>query len=190
MSDTQKTDQDITTEIQTLSGFIDELNYYEMFCLSPDCIQSDIPIAYKSMVDRFTPSQLTAPSEGVTEQGNYLILSFKEAFETLNSIASRLQYDVLLNNGQIRIDDTQLAQVQDQNNNDISNAAMTENGKKYWMLALEAFENKDFHSALLQVGFALQYESSNETFKEFKAQVEVEAKKAPKANNNPYKIRL
>ena len=88
------------------------------------------------------------------------------------------------------IDDTQLAQVQDQNNNDLSSAAMTENGKKYWMLALEAFENKDFHSALLQVGFALQYESSNETFKEFKAQVEVEAKKAPKANNNPYKIRL
>lgn len=190
MSDTQKTDQDITTEIQTLSGFIDELNYYEMFCLSPDCIQSEIPIAYKSMADRFNPSQLTAPSEGITEQGNYLILSFKEAFDTLNSIASRLQYDVLLSNGQIRIDDTQLAQVQDQNNNDLSNAAMTENGKKYWMLALEAFENKDFHSALLQVGFALQYESSNETFKEFKAQVEVEAKKAPKAKNNPYKIRL
>ena len=117
------------------------------------------------MIDRFTPSQLTNPSEGITEQGDYLMLSFKEAFETLNSIASRLQYDVLLSNGQLRIDDTQLAQVQDQNNNDLSNAAMTENGRKYWMLALEAFENKDFHSALLQVGFALQYESSNETFK-------------------------
>ena len=190
MTDTQRTDQDITTEIQTLSGFIDELNYYEMFCLSPDCVQSDIPVAYKAMTDRFNPSQLSAPSEEVTEQGNYLMLSFKEAFDTLNSISSRLQYDVLVSNGQIRIEDTKLAQVQDQNNNDISNAAMTENGKKYWMLALEAFENKDFHSALLQVGFALQYESSNETFKEFKEKVAVEAKKAPKANNNPYKIRL
>ena len=81
------------------------------------------------MVDRFSPSQLTAPSEEITEQGDYLILSFKEAFETLNSIASRLQYDVLLSNGQLCIDDTQLAQVQDQNNNDLSSAAMTENGK-------------------------------------------------------------
>ena len=186
MSNTQRTDQDITTEIQTLFGFIDELNYYEMFCLSPDCVQSDIPVAYKAMVDRFGPSQLTAADEEISEQGDYLMLSFQEAFETLNSAASRLEYDVLINNGQLRIEDTKLAQVQEQNNNDLSSAAMTENGKKYWMLALEAFENKDFHSALLQVGFALQYESSNETFKEFKAQVEVEAKKAPKANNNPY----
>ena len=117
MTDTQRTDQDITTEIQTLSGFIDELNYYEMFCLSPDCVQSDIPVAYKAMTDRFNPSQLSAPSEEVTEQGNYLMLSFKEAFDTLNSISSRLQYDVLVSNGQLRIEDTKLAQVQDQNNN-------------------------------------------------------------------------
>ena len=190
MSDSQKTDQDIITEIQTLSSFIDELTYYEMFCLPVDCIQSEIPLAYKTMVDRFNPSQLTDASEDITEQGEYLLLSFQEAFETLNSISSRLQYDVLLDNGQLRIEDTKLAQSQDQNSNDPSNAAMTENGKKYWMLALEAFDNKDFHSALLQVGFALQYESSNETFQEFKVKVEAEAKKAPKANNNPYKIRL
>ena len=190
MSDTQRTDQDITTEIQTLFGFIDELNYYEMFCLSPDCVQSDIPLAYKAMVDRFDPLNSLLLTKRYLEQGDYLMLSFQEAFETLNSASSRLEYDVLMSNGQLRIEDTKLAQVQEQNNNDLSSAAMTENGKKYWMLALEAFENKDFHSALLQVGFALQYESSNETFKEFKAQVEVEAKKAPKANNNPYKIRL
>ena len=78
MTDIQRTDQDITTEIQTLSGFIDELNYYEMFCLSPDCVQSDIPVAYKTMTDRFNPSQLSAPSEEITEQGDYLMLSLKK----------------------------------------------------------------------------------------------------------------
>ena len=190
MTEPQRPEQDITTEIQTLSEFIDELSYYEMFCLSKDCIQNEIPLAYKSMVDRFNPNQIVTASEELIEQGNYLLLSFQEAFETLNSIATRLQYDVLLENGQLRIEDTKLAQVQDQNANDPSNAAMTENGKKYWLLALEAFDNKDFHSAVLQVGFALQYESSNEAFKEFKAKAEAEAKKAPKANNNPYKIRL
>ena len=159
MSDTQKTDQDIATEIQTLSGFIDELNYYEMFCLSPDCIQSDIPIAYKSMVDRFTPSQLTAPSEGVTEQGNYLILSFKEAFETLNSIASRLQYDVLLSNGQIRIDDTQLALEPKQ-----QRYQQCRNDRKWQEILMLArgFRKQRFHSALAS-WICLQYESSNET---------------------------
>ena len=189
MSD-QKNEQDITLEIQTLSQFIDELNYYEMFCLTADCMQSDIPMTYKAMVERFNPSQLSAPSEELVEQGNYLLLSFKEAFETLNSISSRLQYDVLLSNGRIRIEDTQLAEVENQNAGDPANAAMTENGKKYWLLALEAFGNKDFQSALLQVGFALQYESSNEAFQEFKAQMEVEVKKAPKKNDNMYRIRL
>ncbi len=190
MSEETKTEQHITIEIQTLSEFIDELNYYEMLGLEPDCVQSDIPLVYKEMVERFKPSQVVAADEELTEQGQYLLLSFKEAFETLNSIASRLQYDVQLSQGQIRIEDTQLAQVQDQNANDPSAAAMTENGKKYWTLALEAFENKDFHSAVLQVGFALQYESSNEVFKEFKVKAEAEAKKVPKKNNNPYKIRL
>lgn len=190
MSDPVKTEQDITIEIQTLSDFIDELNYYEMFCLTPDCVQSDIAFAYKSMVERFKSTQVSLADEQLTEQGDYLILSFKEAFETLNSISSRLQYDVLLTQGSIRIEDTKLAQLHDQNSNDPSNAAMTENGKKYWLLALEAFENKDFHSAVLQVGFALQYESSNEAFKEFKVKAEAEAKKVPKKNNNPYKIRL
>jgi hypothetical protein len=190
MSDLVKTEQDITIEIQTLSGFIDDLNYYEMFCLTPDCVQSDIVFAYKSMMERFTPTQVTLADEQLTEQGEYLLLSFKEAFDTLNSISSRLQYDALLTQGSIRIEDTKLAQLHDQNSNDPSNSAMTENGKKYLMLALEAFDNKDFHSAVLQVGFALQYESSNEAFKEFKVKAEAEAKKVPKKNNNPYKIRL
>jgi hypothetical protein len=190
MSDPVKTEQDITIEIQTLSGFVDELNYYEMFSLTHDCVQSDIAFAYKEMVERFKPTQVSLADEQLTEQGEYLLLSFKEAFETLNSISSRLQYDVLLTQGSIRIEDTKLAQLHDQNSNDPSNAAMTENGKKYWLLALEAFENKDFHSAVLQVGFALQYESSNEAFKEFKVKAEAEAKKVPKKNNNPYKIRL
>ena len=92
---------------------------------------------------------------------------------------------MLINNGQLRIEDTKLAQVQEQNNNDLSSAAMTENGKKYWMLALEAFENKDFHSALLQVGFALQYESSNETFKEFKAKGRSGSQKGSKSQQQP-----
>ena len=51
MSDTQRTDQDITTEIQTLFGTITKC-----FVLSPDCIQSDIPVAYKTWWIDLDPS--------------------------------------------------------------------------------------------------------------------------------------
>ena len=37
MSDAPRTQQEIILEINTLFDFIDELNYYEMLCLTPDC---------------------------------------------------------------------------------------------------------------------------------------------------------
>ena len=185
-----KNEQEIILEIQTLFGFIDELNYYEMLCLTDTCVPSEIEHAFKSMVKRFHPEQLTEPSEEVMEQSLYLILSFKEAFETLKSISSRLKYDVSIKQGQIRIENTQLADNQDQSGNDPSLAAVTENGKKYWTLALEAAENNNYDGALLQVGFALQYEPSNEAFLEFKAKATEEAKKAPKKSGDMYRIRL
>lgn len=190
MSDAVRNQQEMTIEINTLFGFIDELNYYEMLCLTPDCTIEDIEWGYQDMARRFHPEVLVDANEETVEQSKYLMLSFHEAKETLSSISTRLQYDAQLNQGQIRIENTQLAQVQDQGANDPANAAMTENGKKYWMLALEAFENKNYSGAAMNVGFALQYESNNETFLAFKAKAEEEAKKAPKQNNNPYKIRL
>ena len=185
-----RNEQEIILEIQTLFGFIDELNYYEMLCLNDSCIPNEIEHGFKSMVQRFHPEQLSNPSEELMEQSLYLILSFKEAFETLKSISSRLKYDVTLEHGQIRIENTQLADNQDQSGNDPSLAAVTENGKKYWILALEAAENNDYDSAVLQVGFALQYEPQNQAFIDFKESATEEAKKAPKKSGDMYRIRL
>lgn len=190
MSESTKSQQEIVIEINTLFEFIDELNYYEMLCLTSDCTLEDIEWNYQEMARRFHPDLLIDAAEETTEQSKYLILSFHEAKETLSSISTRLQYDAQLEQGQIRIENTQLAQVQDQSANDPANAALTENGKKYWTLALEAFDNKNYSGAVINVGFALQYESNNEAFLELKAKAEEEAKKAPKQNNNPYKIRL
>ena len=190
MSDATRPQQEIILEINTLFDFIDELNYYEMLCLTPNCTLEDIEWQYQEMARQFHPDLLDNAPEDVTEQSQYLMLSFHEAKETLSSISSRLQYDAQLVQGQIRIENTQLAQVQDQGANDPANAAMTEDGKKWWTLALEAFENQNYSGAVINVGFALQYESNNEAFLELKAKAEEEAKKAPKQNNNPYKIRL
>ena len=186
----ERSEQEITLEIETLFGFIDELNYYEMFRLTSESILSEITFAYKELIERFNPALLTAPSEELSEKNAYIILSFNEAFNTLKSSSSRLKYDVLLKQGQLRIEDTQLAKMEDQNTSDPAHAATTEQGKKYWALAMEAANNKNFPGALLQVGFALQYESNNEVFLAYKTEWEAEAKKAPKTNNNAYRIRL
>ncbi len=190
MNDQEQNEQELILEIQTLYGFIDELNYYEILCLNDSCVPEELEFSFKSMVKRFHPDQLTEPSEELMEQSLYLILSFKEAFDTLKSISSRLLYDVSIEQGQLRIENTELADTKDQSANDPSQAAATENGKKYWALALEAADNNDYGGALLQVGFALQYEPQNEAFMEFKATAIEEAKKAPKKSGDMYRIRL
>ena len=82
-----------------------------------------------------------------------------------------------------------MAQVQDQGANDPANAAMTEDGKSGGHWHWRPLKTR-YSGAVINVGFALQYESNNEAFLELKAKAEEEAKKAPKQNNNPYKIRL
>jgi DnaJ-class molecular chaperone len=184
-------EQDILKiETETLHDIIDQLNYYQMLCLDADCVKSDITEAYKYYSSRYHPDRLPTDDANLQNKSKYLQLSFKEASDTLLSMGGRMSYDVLLASGKIRIEDTQLAQTQDQNANDVSNAAETENGKKYWMLALQAFESKDFSSAILQISFALQYEPQNSVFLEWQEMAKDTAKKAPKENNNPYKIRL
>ena len=177
-------------EIETLYEHIDALNYYQMLCLEEDCTLNEISPAYKHLGGRFHPDKLETEDEELKAKSVYILLSFKEAHDTLTSMEGRLSYDALLTQGKIRIEDTQLKVDQDQGNNDPAMAATTDGGKKYWAMALEAFENKNFSSAKMQIGFALQYEPTNEVFLEWRDMVEAEAKKAPKQNNNPYKIRL
>lgn len=177
-------------EIETLYEHIDSLNYYQMLCLSADCVLSDISPAYKRLGGRFHPDKLNTDDEELKSKSVYILLSFKEAHDTLLSMEGRLNYDALLVNGKIRNEDTQLNVDLDQGSKDPSQAATTDGGKKYWAMALEAFENKNFAGAKMQIDFALQYEPTNEVFLEWRDMVAEAAKKAPKQNNNPYKIRL
>ena len=42
-------------EIDTLYSIIDDLNYYQILRIPQDCIQDEIPYAYKSQASHFRP---------------------------------------------------------------------------------------------------------------------------------------
>ena len=178
-------------KINTLFDIIDELTYYQILTLSEDCVQSEIEEGYQTQGRNFLPKFLADADEETLTKAKYIILSLNEAYEILKEIPGRLKYDHLLTSGQIRVENTKLLNAQEsQSNNDPAMAATNESAKKYWTLGLQAYNSGDFGSAALQIKFALQFEPNNEVFIEWLEKAELEAKKAPKQKNNPYKIRL
>ena len=176
--------------LETLHEIVDELDYYQLLRINNQCEPADISVAYKTQSQKLHPDRAATIPE-MKEKATYIYTAINEAFRILKDPESRLFYDSLLTGGQIRVEDTALKTNADrQNANDPSNAATTEEGKKYWTLALSDFESKRYSSAVLNINFALQFERENETFKEWLGKAKEAAKKAPKKAINPYKIRL
>ena len=179
----------LKVEAETLYGIIDDLNYYQILRLTQDCLQSEIARAYKVQASHFHSQHFEG--EDILDEVQYIGMSIKEAYQTLKEIEGRLQYDLLLTKGQHRIQDTKLTRGQSkQNAMDPRTAATNDKSKKYWILGLQAFTAKSYDNAILQIQFALQFEPNNDIFLEYLDKAKEAAKKAPKKNKNPYKLRL
>ena len=174
--------------LNTLYDIVDELDYYQLLKLKSDCTQSQIPLAFEKESKELHPDH--APTE-LKDKANYIFSAINEAFRILKSPESRLEYDGLLSNGNIRIEETVLRSGAERSSaNDPSRAATTEQGKKYWLMGLADMDAERFDSAVLNIRFALQFERDNEVFQEWFEKAQESAKKAPKKEKNPFKIRL
>ena len=181
----------LQVEVETLYQIIDDLNYYQILRLPQDCLQTEIVQAYKHQASYYNPKHINEQEEELLDYAQYIALSIKEAYQTLNEQEGRLCYDTLLENGQLRVDDTKLTRGLDrQKSNDPLTAANDEKSKKYWLLGLQAFDSKEYDNAIMQIKFALQFEPNNEIFLEWLEKAQEAAKAAPKKNSNPYKLRL
>jgi len=176
--------------LETLYEIVDELDYYKLLRVDPQCEPADISAAYKAQSQKLHPDR-SSTLKDMKDKANYIYTAINEAFRVLKDSDSRLIYDNLLENGHLRVEDTALnTNVDRQNANDPANAATTEMSKKYWTLALSDYESKRFESAILNIKFALQFERENEVFIEWLEKAKVALKKAPKKEANPYKLRL
>lgn len=177
-----------SVRLNTLYDIVDELDYYQLLKLKYDCAQSQISVSFEQESKKLHPD--TAPSE-LKDKANYIFSAINEAFRILKDPDSRLEYDGLLSNGQIRIEDTVLRSGAERSSaNDPSKAAQTEQGKKYWLMGLADMDAERFDSAILNIKFALQFERDNEVFQEWLEKAKEAAQKAPKKEKNPFKLRL
>ena len=193
--DRMKIAQQRKLQLETLYSIVDELNYYEILGLSRLAHQSEIEPAFRAKTQQFHPSVLQASGleqdAELMDRWEYVLLSFKEARDKLIDPPDRIRADLDIDTGQLRAADTELTRgLERQSAQDPAHAANSDTSKRFWVNGLQAFESGDYQTAMLQIGFALQFEPNNEVFKEWLAKAKEENKKAPKQNLNPYKLRL
>ena len=120
-----------------------------------------------------------------------IFTAINEAFRILKEPQTRLEYDGLLKNGVIRVEDTALRSGSERSSaNDPSKAAQTEQSKKYWLMGLADMDAERYDSAIMNIKFALQFERDNEVFQEWLEKAKTAAEEAPQKEKNPFKIRL
>ena len=179
-------------EFETVHDIIDDLNYYEILMISSEATPSELSSSYQKLHKQYHPDR--NKTLGMNDQLTYIFTAINESYNVLKEAQSRIAYDALLNDGGIRIEETQLrVSASGSRSNDPMHAATNDNSKKYWQLALNDIERNNYSSAVLNIQFALQFENDEDARELFQKELDkakAEAAKAPKSSHNAYKIRL
>ena len=117
-----------------------------------------------------------------------------DAYRVLRDPDARARYDAERRGGQIRMDQESRRQAAEDAaaKNDPARAARTDKGGKYWKMALQNWNDKDYSGAMMNIQFAITFEPDNEVFKEWleKAKQARDEKKKDITMANAYKIRI
>lgn len=182
-------------EIETLHELLPELSYYQLLGVKPDCPQADIDTGFRQESRRLHPDRNAA---GATPEfrvkANEVFKSVNDAYRVLRDPDARARHDADRRAGATRMTDEarKAADADAAAKNDPAKAARTPKGEKYWKMALQCWNDEDFNGCVMQINFALSYESDNEVIKEWlvKAKAANEEKKRGKGSGQGYKIRL
>lgn len=181
-------------EIETLHGLLDELSYYKLLLVEPDCRPEAFETAFRRESRSRHPDRLARLGDkGITKKGTEIYRTINEAYRVLKDPDKRRAYDAELAQGQLRLSEDGQADARSAGKaaSDPAQAARTEKGAKYWRLALQNWRDDDFNGCAMNVQFALSFEPDNETFQQYLKESKEKAKgQKAKKTQNPYKLRF
>ena len=179
-------------EVEAIHSLLPELSQYHLLGLKQGCPQDEVDAAFRNESRRLHPDRVSAgASPELKVMANEVFKAINEAYRVLRDPDLRALYDHSLTSGKAREDED--ARRSAESVRDPSKAARTPKGEKYWKMALQCWEAKDFNGCKKQIGFALGFEPDNEVFKEWliKAQAGLDFKKKVTGGaGNSYRIRL
>ncbi len=180
-------------EVQTLHGILDEVDYYKLLCLDPECPQGEIEGALRKESRVRHPDRVAAiGDEDVSSMATEIYQRLKEAGETLTDPDRRAQYDEVLKAGILRMTDDAMAMAEKerQRADNPEHAASHPKAEKYWKMALKDWREKNYKGCVMNIQFALNFEPDNQIMKDWMVKALEAADKKAQTNHNPYKLRI
>lgn len=180
-------------EIETLHELLPSLNYYTLLGLKQECPQVEIDSAFRQESRRLHPDRHVAgaPPE-FRQKSNDVFKAVNDAYRVLRDPDARARYDNDMRQGELKMVEESRRQAESAAaaRNDPSKAARTPQGEKYWKLALQCWQEKNFNGCVMQIKFALGFESDNEVFKEWLHKANAAHEEQKKSKGNAYRIRI
>lgn len=183
----------LRVEVETLHELLPELDYYRLLLVGPDCDQDQIGEGFRKESRRLHPDRMSVlHDDNVKAHANDIYRLINEAYRTLKEPDQRAQYDILLEQGVLRMTDDAMADAAEAaRKNDPEHAANHPKAEKYWHMALNDWKEKKYGACVMNIKFALNFEPDNEVFKEWLEKAEDARKEDDsKKEKNPYKLRI
>ena len=180
-------------EVTTLHELLDELNYYSLLRIDPDCVQGDIEPAVRSATKQHHPDRVNALKDAeLSRAASEVFQRIKEAGENLQDPEKRAQYDEVMKAGVLRMTDEALALAEQERLKSESpeHAATHPKAEKYWHMALKDWDDKNFKGCVMNIQFAMNFEPENEVMKEWLDKAKSASQKKSSETKNPYKLRI
>jgi curved DNA-binding protein CbpA len=163
------------TEIETLHGLLDEIDYYRLLLVPRTAPLHEIETAFRAQTKALHPDHFFALEQAdLKAKAQEIFRRVNEAWRTLKDPALREAYDrELKTNGGVRMSAAQreLAERAKRQKHDVSEVARTPNGKRHWALALSDLAAKNLKGAVLNGEIALKYEGNNRAIAKWIAKV-------------------
>ena len=129
----------LSIEVSTLHEILDELDYYRLLQLDPDCIQGEIEPAARAAARKHHPDRVSAIGDDeISSKANDIFQRMQEAGENLQDPDKRSQYDEVVKSGILRMTDEALALAEQERLKAESpeHATADPKAEKYWHMAL------------------------------------------------------
>jgi DnaJ-class molecular chaperone len=165
-------DEEFKRQIQGLAKIIDDLDYYQILKLDQIAFDEDIKKAYFRESRIYHPDKFYNEPLEIKEQVNKVFKRILEAYKVLMDKDRRAMYTRNINGPErkkyLRFDLRQLTQEKEKKEDE----GQTPMGKKYYLMAKSALQNKDYKGAKINLQLAAKMEPNNQTFREKLTEIE------------------
>lgn len=157
-------DEAFRKEVMTLAKVIDELDYYQILKIDQMAFAEDIKRAYFEESRLYHPDKYYNEPPEIQANINKIFKRICEAYKVLSDPEKKAIYTKLINGPErkknLRFDLRLLKQEEEEKEDE----GQTQLGKKYYLMAKTAIQNRDYKGAKINLQLAIKMEPNNQTF--------------------------